>query len=222
MNNKYKVFFYRYWWLYYLLFFLLVGLLIFILVTFNQSGTASRELKSLSDRLDSCDCHDNPPCPPNLPYNTIVPNPIDSTNNENSSYQAQDGCLSFTLSWSTLDDLDLRVIDPDGNNIWYKRYCRRSDNAFSTTGGQLDVDMNVINKLYNPIENIFFRCTNTTPKNGIYKVYVKRYDMTTRSSVPFVLKVKEKGLVKKEISQTLTQLMEEKLVISYRYSKNGN
>jgi hypothetical protein len=209
MEIKSKIFFHRYWWLYYILFFLLLGLIIFILINFNQFGMVNKKLNNITDRLDSCDC------------GIRAPNQALDTAPSQNPYDAQDGCLSFTLSWETLDDLDLWVIDPDGNRIWFERYCKRKDNAFSSAGGQLDVDMNVQNKVNNAIENVFFKCSNTSPQNGIYRVYVARWDLSSGASVsvPFVLKVKEKGVQKNQVTSTVINYRREKFILSYTFNK---
>ncbi len=70
------------------------------------------------------------------------------------------GALNFALSWASLDDIDLSVICPAGQEISYKtpRAC----------GGVYDLDANVqrAEAVSDPVENIVFQ--TLTP--GLYKV----------------------------------------------------
>ena len=72
------------------------------------------------------------------------------------------GELQFTLTWNTEGDIDLHVIEPSGNEIYYA-------NSLSDSGGQLDVD-NTWG--YGP-ENIYW---DSTPPAGTYSVFVDDFD----------------------------------------------
>jgi len=75
------------------------------------------------------------------------------------------GDVQVTLSWSDINDLDLHVIDPNGEEVYY-------GNRMSTTGGTLDVDANAAcnNTTTSPKENIFWPA-GTAP-SGTYTVQV--------------------------------------------------
>ena len=81
---------------------------------------------------------------------------------------AQFGDPQFSLAWNNRNDLDLHVIDPAGNHIWYRQ---RS----SPTGGELDVDANAdpLRATDRPVENIYWQPGNAP--EGPYKVYVHHY-----------------------------------------------
>ena len=78
------------------------------------------------------------------------------------------GDVQATLTWETPNDLDLWVIDPFGEAIYYSH-------SNSASGGQLDVDANAdcVSVTNSPIENIFW------PRNGApsgeYRVEVHYY-----------------------------------------------
>lgn len=71
-----------------------------------------------------------------------------------------------SLIWNNRNDLDLHVIPPSGEEIWYHHMRSRC-------GGWLDVDMNVRGETMKPVENTrWARCK--APK-GHYKVFVQNY-----------------------------------------------
>ncbi|HUI26906.1 MAG TPA: IPT/TIG domain-containing protein [Candidatus Kryptonia bacterium] len=78
------------------------------------------------------------------------------------------GDVQVTLNWSDINDLDLHVIDPNGEEIYY-------GNRMSSSGGTLDVDANAAcnNETTSPRENIFWP-TGTAPV-GTYTVIVAYY-----------------------------------------------
>ena len=75
------------------------------------------------------------------------------------------GDVQITLRWTNTADLDLHVLDPNGEEIYW-------DNDYSSSGGRLDVDD--ING-YGP-ENIYWP-KNEAP-NGNYEVHVHHYPWT--------------------------------------------
>lgn len=81
--------------------------------------------------------------------------------------QAGTGLLQVSLSWDQLNDVDLHLIDPNGEEIYY-------GNPTSATGGQLDVDSNAacsIDEINN--ENIFYEdSADVTIPYGEYEVLV--------------------------------------------------
>lgn len=94
--------------------------------------------------------------------------------------EAGQGEITVSLIWSTHDDLDLHVITPEDNRIYYAN--RTAD------GGTLDIDMNASS--YDladfPVENIYF----PTPMGGHYAVYVRDYrDRTEEMSTFYIVRV---------------------------------
>ncbi|MCR5594110.1 MAG: zinc-ribbon domain-containing protein [Saccharofermentans sp.] len=94
--------------------------------------------------------------------------------------EAGQGEITVSMIWSTHDDLDLHVITPEQNRIYYAN--RTAD------GGTLDIDMNASS--YDladfPVENIYF----PSPMSGHYEVYVRDYrDRTEDMSTFYIVRV---------------------------------
>jgi Ca-activated chloride channel family protein len=85
---------------------------------------------------------------------------------------AKSGDVRVSLIWNNRNDLDLHVISPSGEEIFYAR-------KKSWDGGELDVDMNVRGETTKPVENIFW------PRGGApvgrYKVFVRNYHYHERN-----------------------------------------
>ena len=79
------------------------------------------------------------------------------------------GDVKVTLTWNNLSDVDLHVIDPYGERIYW-------NDKYSSSGGILDFDNR---HGYGP-ENIYWP-TGGAP-NGTYEVYVHFYDRGTSGS----------------------------------------
>lgn len=77
------------------------------------------------------------------------------------------GDVQILLSWNNYNDLDLICIDPFGEIVYFR-------NPRVTSGGQLEIDMNVeYPDSKTPIENIFW-ASGGAP-NGTYKIYLLYY-----------------------------------------------
>ncbi|PSB20459.1 hypothetical protein C7B61_03470 [filamentous cyanobacterium CCP1] len=98
------------------------------------------------------------------------------------------GDIQVTLRWSTLDDLDLAVTDPNGEIVAYY-------NRAVPSGGQLDVDANAgcAEQNSSPIENIFWPPSQAP--QGNYTVTVNLFARCGNSSgpVPFNLTLLVQG-----------------------------
>jgi hypothetical protein len=80
---------------------------------------------------------------------------------------AQSGEIQISLMWDNVNDLDLFCVEPDGNVISYR-------DKKSASGGQLDVDMNVIPpRSTEPVENIYW---GRGAPRGKYRVGVDHYE----------------------------------------------
>ncbi|MCB1859565.1 MAG: hypothetical protein KDI63_14915 [Gammaproteobacteria bacterium] len=102
----------------------------------------------------------------------------------------EEGELTVTLLWNTIDDLDLHVTCPDTAHIYYL--------SRSGCGGMLDVDQNA-RYGYNglpmgrvtrePVENVFW----PSARNGKYRIKVDLYKegTRTRAARPFKIKVQK-------------------------------
>lgn len=95
-----------------------------------------------------------------------------------------------SLAWYNYDDLDIHVVEPNGNTIWYS-------NKRSSTGGFLDVDMNVSANSREAVENI---CWNN-PIDGSYKIKVNNYTKRESIDVGFELEVENNGNISNYIYQ---------------------
>jgi Mg-chelatase subunit ChlD len=80
--------------------------------------------------------------------------------------KAKLGPLEITLAWNAKNDLDLHVIPPNGQKIYYKN--------IKANGGYLDVDRNVnyATASMKPIEHVVW---DKKAPPGHYKVYVNHY-----------------------------------------------
>ena len=78
------------------------------------------------------------------------------------------GDIAFRLHWEGTADLDLHVVDPPGDEIYY--HARRSE-----SGGLLDVDCNRSpdSLCTDPVENIYWPVGNAPP--GLYKYWVELF-----------------------------------------------
>jgi subtilisin family serine protease len=107
------------------------------------------------------------------------------------------GDVQVLLSWNNYNDLDLACEDPRGETVWFR-------NKFVSTGGQLEIDMNVdYPDNDKPIENIFWK-PGTAPK-GKYKVYLIYFRKHTGiDETPYKIMVKYGGKTK-ELSGTIRE-----------------
>lgn len=98
------------------------------------------------------------------------------------------GDIQVTLRWTSSDDLDLAVGDPQGQVVTYS-------NPQVSSGGQLDVDANAGcgSPTTSPIENIFWP-TSQAPQ-GNYQVAVNLFTrcQPSNSPIPFTLTLLVQG-----------------------------
>lgn len=99
-----------------------------------------------------------------------------------------EGDVQFTLQWENTNDLDLHVISPTGQHLYYEI-------PRSNDGGQLDVDSNAgcNNLSWHPVENIYWPIDGAP--EGEYHVWVEYYQQCQSdfdTSYTVTLKVDEK------------------------------
>jgi Ca-activated chloride channel family protein len=96
---------------------------------------------------------------------------------------ARSGDIRVSLSWKNRNDLDLHVITPSGERIYY-------GNTQDSTGGELDVDMNVSGESIVPIENIFWQ--ESAAPVGTYHVLVQNFNFhgDGQNPTPFMVELK--------------------------------
>ena len=94
-----------------------------------------------------------------------------------------------SLLWNNRNDLDLHVIPPSNEEIYYAH-------KQSRCGGWLDVDMNVRGETTKPVENI--RWAKGEAPKGRYKVFVQNYSFKEKSHdpTPFKVEIEINGQVK--------------------------
>lgn len=86
------------------------------------------------------------------------------------SFRTQVPSILVVLRWSSSDDLDLRVKEPDGNRIWY-------GSSTSKTGGQMltDGNFNVCGSNHDGMEQIRWLKDGGSPLKGEYEVSFRHY-----------------------------------------------
>jgi len=89
-----------------------------------------------------------------------------------------EGHLRISLAWSNGDDLDLHVIEPNGNRVYY-------GNKRGQSGVILDVDMNagITNNSKDPVENMIW--VNPPSQEGIYAVFVNNFSSRSAQNQGF-------------------------------------
>jgi len=98
---------------------------------------------------------------------------------------AKSGDVRISLIWNTISDLDLHVIDPAGEEIFYGRRKSRSL-------GELDVDMNAGGPFtQKPVENVYWPLGKAPP--GHYRVRVQLFSNRVGQPNPFTVEVLNKG-----------------------------
>jgi Ca-activated chloride channel family protein len=97
---------------------------------------------------------------------------------------AQSGDIRVSLLWNNRNDLDIHVITPRQEEIFY-------GHPKDAAGGFLDVDMNVRGETTKPVENVFW-AQGMAPQ-GQYRVYVQNYDYHERTREPTTFQVEIKN-----------------------------
>jgi uncharacterized protein YfaP (DUF2135 family) len=88
--------------------------------------------------------------------------------------------IRASLLWNNRNDLDLHVITPSGEHIFYGA-------KVASCGGFLDVDMNVRGETTKPVENV--RWAKGAARVGRYKVFVRNYAFHESVQSPTSFKV---------------------------------
>jgi len=122
-----------------------------------------------------------------------------------------DGKLRISLAWDNYTDLDLHVIEPDGNEIYYGN--KRS----YKTKGHLDVDQNVFPTTEQPVENIIYS-HDSNLLEGTYVVTVHNYTnrAVTRN---YTVELEFNGEVYTFDSQEIISSRKSVIVTKFTYTK---
>jgi Ca-activated chloride channel family protein len=97
---------------------------------------------------------------------------------------AQSGDIRVSLLWNNRNDLDIHVVTPRQEEIFY-------GHPRDAAGGFLDVDMNVMGETTKPVENIFW-AQGKAPQ-GQYRVFVQNFSYNESSHEPTAFQVEIKN-----------------------------
>lgn len=98
-----------------------------------------------------------------------------------------EGVLRCSLSWFNYDDLDIHVIEPGGNHIYFANKRNRE------TSGILDVDMNISSGgSREAVENITWGDKDLM-EEGIYALHINQFTQRERADVGFDVEVEYGG-----------------------------
>lgn len=124
------------------------------------------------------------------------------------------GVINVALLWDNRHDLDLLVVDPNGEEIYFR-------NKRAGSGGYLDIDMNASNseRTNQPIENI--KWEGVDPPAGRYQVFVIFYnqDEVDRSidPTPFTLSITVRGQTE-EVSASISSAQNKKKIKFHEFT----
>lgn len=122
------------------------------------------------------------------------------------------GELRTSLSWFNTDDLDIHVIEPDKNRIYY-------GTRSTHTSGMLDVDMNVGGNLSRtPVENVIWTNKNAMLE-GTYEVQVHNFHKREESGGGFIIQIECGGETFDFEFQQSPKRDEYKTIVKFDYSK---
>jgi hypothetical protein len=101
------------------------------------------------------------------------------------------GKFNISLTWNTVDDLDVHVKEPNGREIYHLK-------KQSPSGGKLTKDLNADALTPTPVENI--KWSNREPPNGLFVIEVVGYRQNKKpaTEVPFTVTVTKSGRVIRE------------------------
>ena len=125
-----------------------------------------------------------------------------------------EGFMRFSLSWDYYDDLDLHVIEPNGNEIFY------SNKRSYTSSGFLDVDMNVSPDTLEPIENIAWADADRI-QEGRYQVFVENFNKRNMNASGFEVQMEIDGVTSLFVYDKPLRQKEQVMVIEFDYSHNN-
>ena len=119
------------------------------------------------------------------------------------------------MAWSNTDDLDLRLIEPNGGIVYYGNKGLKSN-----SGAILDVDANGSSGMMeNPVENIYW--TNLPTQVGNYQVVVNQYSKRGTSNQGYDLEVEFKGETYSFSVKDNGATGSNNNILTFNYSKTG-
>lgn len=124
-----------------------------------------------------------------------------------------DGEVRVSLSWFNYDDLDLHVIEPSRNIIYYGNAVNR------VSGGNLDVDMNAgSGRTREAVENITWPVARTM-SDGVYRVVVHNFSQREKIDAGFTIEVECRGELYSFDYDKIVKDQEKIIVVEFTYSK---
>jgi rubrerythrin len=125
-----------------------------------------------------------------------------------------DGKLRISLEWYNYDDLDLHLMQPDKQHIYYR-------NKRSTNGGQLDVDANGGHATTRtPVENIIYPHNCKLPE-GAYGVGVNQFCSRESIDVGFNVEIEYEGEIFEFNYNTSPRHNEDVVIATFTITKEG-
>lgn len=122
------------------------------------------------------------------------------------------GELRTSLSWYNYDDLDIHVVEPGGNTIYFS-------SKLSATSGRLDVDMNAgFTQSRTPVENIIWT-DKAKMKEGTYKVFVHNFTRRENTGGGFAVQIECGGETFDFEFKTNPKNNEKQAIVEFEYSK---
>lgn len=124
-----------------------------------------------------------------------------------------EGELRASLEWYNFDDLDIHIIEPDGNHIsWEKKFGHMSQ-------GSLDVDMNAgSGQTRSGVENIIYT-DKARMQEGKYKVFIHQYNKRESVDYGFKVELECKGKLLTFSYGKMMRTEEKVVVVEFVYSK---
>ena len=121
-----------------------------------------------------------------------------------------DGPIQVSVSWDTPSDVDLHVIDPTGEEIYF-------GNLEGETGGELDLDSNPNCSLDNRNNENITWGDDDDPASGTYTVLVHYWSPCGQGTTNYIVTVRVEGEQTRTFAGTLTADDEEDTVTSFTY-----
>jgi hypothetical protein len=113
--------------------------------------------------------------------------------------QVENVAMRVSLAWNNFDDLDLHVVEPDGNHIYYMNKSQKLDVDMNAGGGQTR----------EPVENVRWV---KTPPDGIYQVFVHNFCKRESIDVGFTVEIESpNGLDQFRLEKALASRAEQKV-----------
>ncbi|NWF67515.1 MAG: tandem-95 repeat protein [Chloroflexi bacterium] len=140
-----------------------------------------------------------------------TPNPDQADSDNNGTGDACEvplgtGDIQITLRWDNFADVDLHVIEPSGERIWY-------NDRFSATNGQLDVDANYpCNTNLISVENVFWPVGQSP--DGTYTIEIYRVVSCNYPAANWTLTVIVDGVTVINISGNTNRIGSEAIVFT--------